>query len=87
MKQKLISLAAKIFTIGTIAMLVLGILTALLYVVAFLFGGALAESIVAFVNGRVFPVMFVLNILFCVSGIVHTYLIGNRGFRFDIGKK
>lgn len=87
MKQKLISLTAKIFTIGTIAMLVLGILAALLYVVAFLFSGAIAESIVTFVNARAFPVMFVLNILFCVSGILHTYLIGDRGFRFDIGKK
>lgn len=87
MKQKLIALTRNIFTVGIIAVLVLGILAAILYLIAFIAGGTLAEKIVAFVNHRAFPVMFVLNILFCASGILYTYLTGDRGFRFDIGKK
>lgn len=87
MRQKLIYVTGKIFTVGIIAMLMSGILAAMFYVVAFFAGGVPAEQIVAFVNEKAFPVLFVWNIMFCVYGILHVYLIGDRGFRFDIGKK
>lgn len=88
MRRKLISFTKNLFTIGTIAMLILGILMAALYTIAFIVSGAAAEYIVLLINEYIFPVMFVLNILFCcVGGILYTYLIGDRAFRFDILKK
>ena len=55
----------------------------LLDVVAFLAGGEVAARITSWIMSGYFPVLFVLNIIFCVIGLLNVYLIGDRGFRFD----
>lgn len=85
MKEKLIQLTAKVFMYGIVVLLIFGALTALVYVIAFILGGTAAENIVVIVNDILFPVAFVLNIIICVVGIVHCYLVGDRSFRFDVG--
>lgn len=87
MKERLKRWSLRIFTIGTALLLIAAVLVALLYVVGFIVGGEQAASIVLFVHTTVFPVMFMLNIVFCVSGIVHVYLIKDKGFRFEITRK
>lgn len=86
MKEKLTKLSLKIFTVGSTLMLICGAIIAIAYVVAFVLGPPFSMVIVAAVTNGIFPVLFVLNITFCVSGLFHVYFIKDRGFRFDIGK-
>lgn len=83
MKKQLILWSRRIFTVGIFAMLVLGVVAVVLYVVAFLAGGEVAARITSWIMSGYFPVLFVLNIIFCVIGLLNVYLIGDRGFRFD----
>lgn len=86
MREQLKNWSLRIFTLGTVLMLLCGMVAAVLYLLAFLLGGRIAEMLTALVTGRLFPVWYVLNILFCVSGLVHVYLIHDKGFRFEIAR-
>lgn len=84
MRERLKKVICKIFSAGILCLLGSGVIISVFYFIAFIFGGEIAENIVQIVNIHVFPVMFVLNILLCVIGIVYTYLVKDQAFRFKI---
>ncbi|MDO4288436.1 MAG: hypothetical protein Q4C55_04535 [Eubacterium sp.] len=87
MKKFMTKLTLYVFSAGMVGSILFGVITAIVFLVAGLLGGQTAEHIVRVVVDDVFPVAFALNVVFCAFGIVHNYLIGDKSFRFDIGKK
>ncbi len=84
MRKKLSVWTHRIFTIGIGLVLLAGAILFAVVVVAFLIGGETAEHIIRVVRERIFPILFLLNVIFCVFGMIHVYLIRDKGFRFNV---
>ena len=66
----------------TIAALILaGAIVAILYAFAVAFGSA---AFAAMLMNKIFPVLYIANIIVCLVGIIYTYLTGAHGFRFNV---
>ena len=84
MRKKISIWTHRIFTIGIGLMLLAGAILFMVIVAAFLIGDETAEHIIHVVRGQIFPILFLLNVLFCVFGMIHVYLIRDKGFRFNV---
>lgn len=84
MRKKLSVWTHRIFTIGIGVALLAGAILFAVIVSAFLIGGETAEHIIRVVREEIFPILFLLNVIFCVFGMIHVYLIRDKGFRFNV---
>ena len=84
MRKKLSVWTHRIFTIGAGILLLAGGTLFAVIVAAFLIGGETAEHMIRAVREQIFPILFLLNVIFCVFGMIHVYLIRDKGFRFNV---
>lgn len=84
MRKKLSVWTHRIFTIGAGILLLAGGILFAMIVAAFLIGGETAEHMIRIVREQIFPILFLLNVIFCVFGMIHVYLIRDKGFRFNV---
>ena len=84
MKKKSIRICGIIFSAGIAALLISGVLISLFYAFALIIGGNTGAAIEDLLTNRIFPILYVLNILLCIDGIIYTYLNGAKGFRFNV---
>lgn len=81
MKEKLIHISSRICTAGIAALILAGAIVAILYAFAVAFGSA---AFAAMLMNKIFPVLYIANIIVCLVGIIYTYLTGAHGFRFNV---
>lgn len=86
-KEKLSGLIKCIFTVGTGIVLTGGAMIFLGVLAAVICGGKAADILIHVIWEKIFPVFFIANVILCVLGLVHVYLIRDKGFRFEVNKE
>lgn len=81
MKEKLIHISSRICAAGIAVLILAGAIVAILYAFAVAFGSA---AFAAMLMNKIFPVLYIANIIVCLVGIIYTYLTGAHGFRFNV---
>lgn len=88
MKKQFERVCTSVFSVLLMICLLLGLLAAAGFILAFLAGGETAVSICAFLNNKMLPAIYVAGAFLAILGVVKMYLAGEKSFFLDIkGRK
>jgi len=84
MKEKLIKISGKIFALGMGILMIVALVVALLYILAFFIGVSAAEALCAFLGSHILPVVYIAAMALCVLGVLNMYLRKEHVFLLDL---
>lgn len=84
MKEKLIKISGKIFALGMGILMIVSLIVALLYILAFFVGVTAAEALCAFLVNHILPAVYIVAMALCVLGVINMYLRKEHVFLLDL---
>lgn len=87
MKKKVINVLSKIFSVTMTLIMVLALLIAALYIIAFIVGMPHSEAICGFAATYILPVVYITAIADCLLGVVNMYLKNEYVFVLGVASK
>lgn len=86
MKDKLIKITKAVFGYGMTILVIVCLIVAIAYVLAFIIGMPAADTINTICTKSVLPVVYKGGITLCIIGIINMYLRGELLFRLEVNK-
>ncbi len=87
MKEKIIRALTAIFSVTIFVVMLLALLVAVIYIVAFVLGTPYSETLCEFSAAYIQPVIYIATIIDCLPGVVIMYLKKQYVFVLDMGAK
>lgn len=86
MKDKLIKITKAVFGYGMAALIIVCLFVAIAYIIAFIVGMPVADTINTVCTKNILPIVYKGGITLCIIGIINMYLRGELLFRLEVNK-
>lgn len=87
MKNKFINITGAIFGYGMASLIIVCLLVAIAYILAFFIGMPVADTINTVCTANILPVVYKAGIMLCIIGLINMYIRGELLFRLDVKHK
>lgn len=87
MKEKIIKTLTEVFSVTIFIVMLLALLIAVIYIIAFILGEPYSEALCGFSAAYIQPAIYIATIIDCLLGVVIMYLKKQYVFVLDMGAK